>query len=411
MQFFYSFSLKFYHFLIWLISFKNEKAKRWINGRKNVFENIESKKDDEFVIWMHCASLGEFEQGKPVIEELLKKVNNSSLILSFFSPSGYEYKKDYHQAKRVLYLPLDSKQNARKWFDAFEPNMFLSIKYEIWPFYLAEARKRSIPSFLISATFRKSQVYFSIFGSFFRSSLKCFENVMVQDQSSLLLLEKFGIESVVTGDTRFDRVAEIKNEKFEDNTINDFVAENEKVVVFGSTYSQEHKWIQGLINKKISTNYKFIIAPHNLDENALEELDELFPTALKYSNYQQEQVKSEILIIDTIGLLSRIYRYAMLAYVGGGFGGGLHNSLEAVAYGIPVLVGPNHRKFHEVQTLIDQNGILELKNENEFNNKIIEILNSSKLSSSMGNTNRDYTHQMKGATEKSVSQILNKLNV
>jgi len=354
--FLYNISIHIYWFVIFCASFFNEKAKLWIDGRKNWKDNLAKVKGKEGKrIWVHCASLGEFEQARPVIEKF--KVQNSKIILqivvTFFSPSGYEIRKNFEGADIVLYLPLDTKTNARKFIESINPDIALFVKYEFWFHYLNELKKKNIPIILFSSVFRKNQIFFKWYGSFFSDMLKLFTNIFVQNIESKELLESISIKSEIAFDTRFDRVHQIAENKKELTVIEKFKG-NSKILIAGSTWMKDEELIIRCINENVLADYKYIIAPHNIEQKRIGEIiGTLRVKSKRLSELDETNANDfEVLIIDSIGQLSSIYSFGEIAFIGGGFNSSVHNVLEAAVYAIPVLFGPNFDKSLEAKELL-----------------------------------------------------------
>jgi 3-deoxy-D-manno-octulosonic-acid transferase len=348
-MFLYSVAFRLYIFVVYLAAFFNPKAQKLITGRRNFFRLHQPDPTVSF-IWFHCASLGEFEQARPLIEKIKKEQPSKKILLSFFSSSGYEVRKNYALADQVIYLPFDSRSNAKKFLKTFNISMAVFVKYDVWPFYLKELFAKNIPVFLISATFRKNQFYFKWYGKFMEDLLKNMNHIFVQDKDSLMLLEQknFGNASQC-GDVRVDRVIQIHSDDRSLNEIEVFTS-GEDCFVFGSVYPDEINLI-----KQFSTDVqcRIIIAPHTVEKKNIDVFLRNFPDSILWSelnNYSGQR----FLIIDNIGMLSKIYKYGIGAYIGGGFGKGIHNILEPAIWGIPVYFGPLFHKFPEAISLIDQ---------------------------------------------------------
>lgn len=352
----YNFGIRCYSGAIGAASVFNRKAKLWKRGRKDIFERLRDAFDQNNrpIVWIHAASLGEFEQGRPVIEAVRRTSPQYRILVTFFSPSGYEVRKNYDGADWVFYLPSDTKRNARRFLDIVNPEVAIFVKYEFWLNYLTELGRRRTRTFIVSAIFRRDSIFFRSYGKAFRKALTCFERLFVQDNDSKELLVEIGLtESViVAGDTRFDRVADIARAAKRLPEIERFIGGSE-VFVAGSTWGEDEEILQHLINE--NPTIKFILAPHEMDEDRIESLiRNTAAGAVRYTGYTGEKssvTDAQLLIIDTIGLLSSIYRYARYAYIGGGFGAGIHNTLEAVTYGLPIAFGPNYSKFREARDL------------------------------------------------------------
>lgn len=350
MNLIYSLGIRIYGGILWVAQFFNPKAKSWVAGRKNFWARLPEIQNED-VYWFHCASLGEFDQGLPLIN--LMKENNPSIyiLVTFFSPSGFEnYHKRKNSADFVCYLPLDTKSNARKFIQHFKPQKVFFIKYEFWSNYIFEAKKSNAKIYSISALFRPDHRFFKWYGKQFRETLRKIDFFFVQNQSSLELLQHVGIrQAILTGDTRFDRVIENKANVQTDSTIEAFI-QNQKAFVIGSSWPEDEEL---LINLVSICGFPVIIAPHDISENHLLQIEKKFENeTIRYSNWTVN-VDKKILLIDSIGKLANAYSYGEIAYVGGGFSGSLHNILEPAVFGLPVIFGPKHKRFPEAQTFID----------------------------------------------------------
>ncbi len=396
--------------------FGNRKAQLWINGRKNWEEKIKRSllHAGKKRIWFHCASLGEFEQGRPLIDKL--KLNDPSLviILSFFSPSGYEIRKDYPNADLVCYLPVDTRKNAEIFLDLVSPSYIVFIKYEFWLHYFEAINRRNIPLFLVSVLFRPSQIFFKWYGIFFRKILNNINHFFVQDVNSAKLLEKLGFfNSTVAGDTRFDRVYAITLAPKEISILEKFKKQN-KLLIAGSTWSEDEEVYLPSLKVLESHNFKFVIAPHEVNEKRL---DQIIKNVTKYFNsseiifYSSENVpeNAKVLIIDNIGILSSVYRYGSIAWIGGGFGKGIHNILEAAAFKLPVVFGPEYKKFKEAVELIELKGAFSVNNINEAK-QIFTSLASNEYYNNLNSNASAYVTSKLGATDKILSQFSKILN-
>lgn len=331
----------------------SKKAKLWLDGRGKVWLTLEKLPKDQKVHWFHAASLGEFEQGRPVIEELRKRLPTDFILLTFFSPSGYEQRKNYAGADLICYLPIDSKRNAQRFLELTRPKSVVFIKYEFWWFYFHEIANRKIPFALISAHFVANQPFFHpLWGKFWRKLLLLPNRLFVQDESSLALLSPYGIDCVVNGDTRADRVLQLRAEQFENSLLEKFSSKH-KVIVAGSTWPADDRLLIEWLASDMGKDWKLILVPHDLKPAYLQSLQQSCGESLyRYTEQKQLRDSHRILLLDTIGMLSKVYRYGTIAYVGGGFGKGIHNLLEAVAYGIPVAFGPKYQRFAEAHKLL-----------------------------------------------------------
>lgn len=359
---------------------------------------------------MHCSSAGEFEQGKPVIEALRNAYPAKKILVTFFSPSGYGVAKNYPFADVISYLPIDTRKNAELFFKTVHPELVIFVKYEFWYHHLSVAAFHHVPLLLISATFRKEQVFFKPYGGFFRQMLHFFRHLFVQDQSSVELLQSVGITHCsISGDTRFDRVAAIAERSSEIPFI-DFFLGNKQSIVAGSTWEGDDALLAAYANQDPET--KLIIAPHEITTAHLDKLQQLFPHCLQYSQVQQESAaltSAQVLVIDSVGLLSRLYAYATITYVGGGFTkDGIHNSLEAAVWGKPVVFGPNYRKYREATELIAAGGAFSVDTAEELKKLAGDLLsNESRLQASSANA-RSYIKRNIGATERILKAIQEK---
>ena len=405
---FYNIFLLFFRAGIRIASLWNNKANQWLAGRKNIFEilNSELSTNKSKLIWIHCSSLGEFEQGRPVIESFKTNFPNSKLLITFFSPSGYEIRKEYKVADWVFYLPMDSPLNAKKFFDIINPSLVVFVKYDFWYYYLTECKKRNIPLLMISAIFREEQPFFKWYGSFHRKMLSCFTYIFVQDENSETLLNSIDINNVLkTGDTRFDRVTDIAA-NFQSIEIIEKFCGNSKVLVAGSTWPEDEK----IIKEGIATNpdIKLIIAPHEVNEKHLDEIKNLFPDAVFFSQlmtHDSQIVNKKIMIIDNIGMLSRLYHYATVAYVGGGFNKGIHNTLEAVVYGKPVIFGPEYKKFKEAVELVRTGSGISITNTADLSKQLETLLKSKDQYEMKCKNSFEFVQQRKGATKRIINYI------
>ncbi|MBE2246099.1 MAG: 3-deoxy-D-manno-octulosonic acid transferase [Candidatus Competibacteraceae bacterium] len=352
-MFLYSAAIYVYTALIYLIAPFHRKAKLWVNGRKNAIRDLQHA-NMHHCIWFHCASLGEFEQGRPLIEYIRQTHPNAKILLTFFSPSGFEQMKNVQLVDYVMYLPADTLSNAQKFLQAAQPRMAIFVKYDFWLHIISNCQKQQVPLFLISAEFRKSQWLFHPLAKSYLSVLRAFSHIFVQSSESYDLLLDNGFTQVsIAGDTRIDRVINIRNESFSDDVIERFVHDR-YVFMVGSSWPQDIKMITKIFHT-LPENIAIIIAPHAVDEASINTL--LASLKVKCWIYSQpitHEHLAPVLVIDTIGKLSRLYRYSHWAYVGGGFGKGIHNLLEPAVYGIPVAFGPCHHKFPEARWLVDE---------------------------------------------------------
>jgi 3-deoxy-D-manno-octulosonic-acid transferase len=367
----YNIFIFFYVLGIRTASLVNEKAKLWVNGRKGILSKIEEaltdNRDKKKIAWFHCASLGEFEQGRPVIEAFRQAMPDYRIFLTFFSPSGYEIRKSYSGADHIFYLPADSPGMAAKFVKVLAPDIVFFIKYEYWYNYLAVLKQRRIPTYMVSAIFRPSQPFFRWYGSWFRKQLKNLTWFFVQDEDSERLLRKISIQQVsVSGDTRFDRVNAIADEKKQVEGIDKFCKDS-IVLLAGSTWPEDEKILLPFISEN-KTKFKFILAPHEVQKEKIDGLMSFMGSGgLRFSQANETNIReARILVIDSIGILAPLYRYAFVSFIGGGFGEGIHNILEPAAFGVPVIFGPNYERFREARDLIREGGATSIKNEEDF---------------------------------------------
>ena len=389
----------------------NEKLKKGVKGRAQTFSLLESKiNSGDKTLWFHCASLGEYEQGLPVFKALRTHYSKHKIILSFFSPSGYEIRKNTPIADVVVYLPIDSKKNAKRFLNLVNPELTIFVKYDIWPHVLNELKSRDLHAILISALYRKNQTYFKFYGSVLRKGLFAFKHIFTQNEASKELLLSIGYHHVtVAGDTKFDRVSD----QLKQNNTLDFIEafkQDKLCVVAGSTWPEDEYLLINYINSETTENIKFIVAPHNMKTNQIQRFKEnLKVKTVLYSEKDNEDCENaQVFIIDTIGLLSKIYSYADIAYVGGAMGStGLHNTLEAAVFGVPIIIGNKHSEFPEAQAMIDLSGMFEISNQQEFNNILTLLITDEQKRKVSGKYNSEYINQKKGA----VNHILKYLNV
>ncbi|TBN02384.1 3-deoxy-D-manno-octulosonic acid transferase [Hyunsoonleella flava] len=411
MQFIYSIGTYFTGYILKIVALFNAKIKLGVEGRIRTFSLLDQHlKATDRTIWFHCASLGEYEQGLPVFEKIRAHYKSHKIVLSFFSPSGFEIRKNSLVADVVVYLPLDTKKNAKRFITLVHPELSVFVKYDIWPNYLSEIKKKEMRAILVSAVFRPDQIYFKFYGNLFKKSLFVFEHIFTQNESSKQLLKSIGYDNVsVSGDTRFDRVS---NQIKADNRLN-FVEEfkgDDLCVIVGSSWPEDETLFINFINNKTSSGVKYIIAPHNIKESQIKHfISKTKAKTILYSEIEDNSLADyDILIINTIGLLSKIYSYGDIAYVGGAMGTtGLHNTLEPAVFGMPVLIGPNHEKFPEAQAMIDNGGMFTIKNQEEFNETLKSLLENSDYREISGSKNLKFIKKNSGA----VIQILDYLRI
>ena len=407
MRFFYSLSIHFFTYLIKLASFFSKKAKLWHSGRKDVFLFLEKKCAGKNIIWFHCASLGEFEQGKPLMEKMKQQEENVTLLVTFFSPSGFEIKKDDPIAEIITYLPIDTPKNAKKFIQIVKPQKVFFVKYEFWYNYIIELSKSDIPFYYVSAIFRKNQYFFKSYGTWFLKQLKKCSYFFVQNEHSKTLLNQHRISNVIfTGDTRFDRVYAIAQQQYELDFIVSFKAEK-KLLVAGSTWQPDEKLLSELF-QKINADYKLVIAPHLVEKNHIEQIKNMFGSfsTVCFSEKEGKNISNyDVLIIDTIGLLSKIYKYADVSYIGGAFKTGLHNILEAAVFEKPLFFGTHFQRFNEAIELVKAGGAFSVKNADEMMQKVRCFEENSSFYQTVCEICKNYVARNLGATDKIMAEL------
>ncbi len=375
----------FYNIFLWVFkagihiaSLFSQKASKWVQGRKGLFEKLAGAiPADEKIIWMHCASLGEFEQGRPLLEKMKEQYPDYRYLLTFFSPSGYEVQKNYKGADWVFYLPADGPHNARRFLEIVHPSLVIFVKYEFWYYYLKKIKYRNIPLVLVSALFRKDMSFFSWYGGLQRKMLSRFDQLFVQNENSAELIKEIGLAGIctVSGDTRFDRVAAIAG-RFEPIPLVEEFCGRSPVLVAGSTWPDDETVLAGAFHSLTELPLKMIIAPHEIDEKNITDLKKLFPEAVRFSEAKTGSLQQEkVLIIDNIGMLSRLYKYGWLTYIGGGMmKNGVHNVLEAAVYHKIVLFGPFYQKYTEAIGLVNSGGGISFTDEAKDGNTLKLII-------------------------------------
>ena len=409
MFFLYTLLVEIAQQLLKLVALFSPKIKLFVEGRKSVFETLQTKlqKNDK-TIWFHAASLGEYEQGLPVIQKVKEKHPNHKIVLTFFSPSGYEVRKNNTVADVTIYLPLDTKANAKQFLAIVHPEMAFFIKYEYWPNYLTELKKREIKTYLISGIFREKQSFFKWYGGFYRNALKSFNHFFVQNESSKELLKNIHFTNVtISGDTRFDRVVSILER---DNSL-DFIEQfkdKQTTIVIGSSWAKDEEILINYINST-THEVKFIIAPHNIKGEQITHLKKQITkkVALFSEKENTSLINCDVFIIDTIGILTKIYSYADIAYVGGGFGNpGVHNILEPATFGVPIVIGPNYSHFAEATALVHQEGCISIKNQSELNQAFDLLLQNQDERYEKGHICSTFVQMNKGATSTILKHII-----
>jgi 3-deoxy-D-manno-octulosonic-acid transferase len=396
--------------LLPIIAIFNKKIYHFVAGRKETFSKIATLKNEK-TIWFHTASLGEFEQAIPIIEEIKKQYPTHKILVTFFSPSGYEIRKNYNLADVVCYLPLDSEKNARKFIAAIHPKLAIFIKYEFWPNLLNELKKKEIPTILVAGILREKQLFFKSYGGFMRDSLKAFHHFFVQNKSSKQLLNSINFNNItVAGDTRFDRVSKILEQNNSLNFINEF-KDSQYTIVAGSTWKEDEALLVNYINNQASKNEKFIIAPHTINQTSIVELQKLInkKTVLFSAKADKNLKEYQVFIIDTIGILTKIYAAADVAYVGGGLKTGLHNILEPATFGIPVVIGNRYNKFKEAVDLVHLKGCISISNQKEFSSIFKKFKIDIAYRKSTGKINKKYIEENLGTTKIIMNYLKTKI--
>lgn len=405
----YNIALYIAEFSLKILAFFNKKIKSGVDGRSKTFKTLEkhlSSHDQTF--WFHCASLGEYEQGLPIFKHLRAENPHHKIVLTFFSPSGYVVRKNTDVADVVVYLPMDTKNNAKRFVELVNPELTIFVKYEIWPNYLSELKKRNLRAILISAVFRKEQSYFQFYGKMMRDALSTFEHIFVQDKNSMVLLNSAHFNKVtLAGDTRYDRVSDQLQQDNKLSYIEEF-RDGKLCVVIGSSWPDDEALFTAYINSRTSNNVKFIIAPHNIKSNQIDQFAKQLnkKTVLFSKKDEQNLSEFEVFIVDTIGVLSKIYSYADIAYVGGGMGQtGLHNILEPAVFGVPIIIGKNYQKFPEAFEMITNGGVISIKNKEELQDSLDRLIKNAEERKTLGHLNRDFIKNNKGAVIQIMSYL------
>ena len=405
MIYLYNFCIAVYALLIRLVTPFNRKARLWCEGRKGLTERLQRAIGDaEHIVWVHSSSLGEFEQGRPIVDYIRAHYPDYKILLTFFSPSGYEMRKNYPNADYVSYIPVDTRRRVRQFLDAVKPEVAIFVKNEFWLNMLAELRRRNIRTYLASAIFRRNSIFFNPVGDIWRKALHSFDTLFVQDEGSKALLAEIGVENVVVaGDTRFDRVSAIAEQAEKVEIIEQFKGDK-RLFVAGSTWGPDEEILLPLINE--NPDIKFVIAPHEMDESRIDRiLREVKGGAVRYTQLPSDFTDKQVLVLDTIGLLSRVYGSAEWAYVGGGFGVGIHSTLEAAVYGMPVAFGTNYRKFREACDLIALGAGRSVRSAEELKAWFDELKSDKEYLARLSALAKVYVGQHRGATEKIVKEI------
>ncbi len=393
-----------------IASLFNEKASQLSKGRKQTWQKLQNYDNSQKCVWIHAASLGEFEQGRPIIEAIKEKYPNKKIVLTFYSPSGYEVRKNYAMADLVCYLPADGPSNARRFIEAINPEVAIFVKYEFWHFFLKTLKKHNIPTYGVSVIFRYQQAFFKWYGEWFRDMLHVFRHIYIQDTASATLLDSIGISNyTVAGDTRFDRVRKIAEASANVDIARRFAIGAQTIMVAGSSWEpDEDVYLPYFLNANSQKQgrLKLIVATHEVDRSRVEKLQaRIGAQSFFYTNPPADPENYQVMIVDTIGLLSAIYKYGQIAYIGGGFGKGIHNTLEAATYGIPVIFGPNHKKFKEAVDLINCGAGYCVRTQADFEQIITTLRSDEQKLKQAGIAADNYVKSMCGATDMVMHDI------
>ena len=406
---FYNWAMHIFGASLSLVSRFNQKLKAGYTGRKDLFPRIEEALSKaKPVIWFHAASLGEAEQGVPIMEATRKEYPNHDILLTFFSPSGMEHFKRKDLADYVFYLPFDTRSNAKRFLDIVKPELAFFIKYEIWPNLFREIQKRKIPMIIAPAVFLPEFFYFQKpHSKYFLPILQKANSILVQDEASKKLLTEHNVDSEVCGDSRFDRVLQNTKTPFEDELLERFT-KNHTTIIGGSTWSKDEELLADSLSR--NGKLKLIVAPHNIAPENIDRIEKLFSRfgVCRYSHKPTSTEKYRVCIIDNIGLLSRLYRYGDLAFIGGAFGKGIHNSLEAAAYGLPLFFGPNHKAFIEPALMLKEGFAFEINNEKELQQKLSPLLQNPENLGELQTKARQFVEANAGSVDR-IMKHLNKL--
>ena len=396
----YNICIALYSYIVALVGIWNKKARQWSQGRKNIFSSMQQAigKEDK-VVWIHVASLGEFEQGRPIIEQIRREKPEYKILVTFFSPSGYEIRKNYNGADYIYYLPIDTPRCVRRFLNIAHPEIAIFVKYEFWLNYLFELRRRQIRTFIISTIFRRKSIFFSWYGALWRRALRSFETMFVQNQESKELLHGIGFDNVIiAGDTRFDRVAELAQAAKKIPLVERFKSESD-LFVAGSTWGPDEDILLDLINA--NPDIKFVVAPHEMDEGRIAKIISTTKGgALRYTQCDEatDFTSTQVLVLDTIGILSSVYGYAKWSYIGGGFGVGIHNTLEAATFALPIAFGPNYHKFKEARDMIALGAATKVESAEDLLKWFKPLREDAAFLKEVSNKAKEYTTQNQGAT-------------
>ncbi|MFA5618813.1 MAG: glycosyltransferase N-terminal domain-containing protein [Weeksellaceae bacterium] len=415
MRYLYIFFISIYGFAVFIASFFNSKARLWLKGRTEWKEKLKASfSPNDKVIWVHCSSLGEFEQGRPVMEKIKKQYPEHKLALSFFSPSGYEVRKNYKGADYIFYLPLDTPKNAKKLIEILQPEILILVKYEYWYNLLNRLQKAGIPVIVISAVIKEDSLFLRGYGSWFRKVISGISHFFVQDEDSKKRLHSIHIEQVtVSGDTRFDRVKEILKSHPKLEFIEKFKG-NSKLIVVGSSWPEDEMILADYINHKLPTGWKVIFAPHNIDEKQIQQLiSKLKKKTVRYTRMNENELENaEVLIVDTVGMLTKIYAYSDVSYVGGGFTKtGVHNTLEPAVFGVPLIFGPNYKHYFEAKDLVYSGAAVAYFDKNDFFRKMDELIHNEVMREERGKAGHRYIQNKPNATGLIMRWLNDKINL
>lgn len=409
MRLFYNLGIRVLVLLVKIAAIRNPKAKQWLKGRKNLLKNLSKEKDPaQKVIWVHCASLGEFEQGRPLIEEIRRRYPDKKIMLTFYSPSGYEVRKNYQGVDYIYYMPADTRRNAKRFIKYCNPEIAFFIKYEYWYNFLSVLKKRNVPVYFVSSIFRKEQLFFKWYGGWYRKILKMITHFYLQNQVSADLLTSLKVTNyTVVGDTRFDRVAHILENVKPIPLVEEFL-ENKKAIIVGSSWKAEEALLMQYYRNNPSV--KLIIVPHEVNPENIQRIQNQFGNmAVCYSKLKNiKPVGKDVLIVDTYGMLTSLYQYGYIAIIGGGFGVGIHNVLEAATYGMPVIFGPEYKRFREAVDLVERYCAFPVNNIEEFNALLTHLLKEPLLVKSISEKTSEYVKENVGATTKILDAVFNR---
>lgn len=406
----YGMGMKLYLWGMHLAALRSEKARKWISGRRD-WRQKQAPAMDQRPVWFHAASSGEFEQGRPIIEELRREIPNRPILITFFSPSGYESAQKFSDQYQIEYLPLDGAANSRDFIRQWQPAMAIFIKYEVWPFYLRRLHSEKIPTLIVSSRWRPEQIYFSSWlAPLFLPLLQKLDHVFVQDELSLDILEDHGItQASRSGDSRVDRVLAIQETSFSHPAIPG-TRDGERVLIVGSSWPPDEKLLfRALQDPECPEIDRILIVPHELSEHHLSEIEQAAPYPISRSRGAESPLDTRMILVNEIGILAQLYRYATIAYIGGGFGDGIHNTLEAAVYGIPVLFGPRHHKFIEATDLIERGSARSVNRVEELVAALNHYSKDSQIEE-VRNSNEEYFEMQRGASKRIVDYILSNLN-